>query len=261
MNLKLVYAVVYSAGKAFAELAKRPKEGTAGARLVEQAHAAGVLGDKDRRFYQDNHHRWYYDPKFSDAQRRYRENLNAKILGSAALQQRWPCLRAGAAVGVARVGAAAAVFGTVVAFAPPDAWEVELPGGRQTVRDEQLRLATEPPPTPERKRPADDPGSSAKQPKTEERKYLDCPFAEKDEAKSLGAKFDNEKRKWYVAADADLAPFAKWMPASDRYLDCPFDEKDEAKALGAKWDNEQRKWYVPAGRSLAPFAKWMPGPA
>ena len=42
------------------------------------------------------------------------------------------------------------------------------------------------------------------------RTYLNCPFAEKDEAKSLGARWDGVKKRWYTEA-ADLAPFGRWL--------------------------------------------------
>jgi hypothetical protein len=39
---------------------------------------------------------------------------------------------------------------------------------------------------------------------------LNVPFAEKDEAKQLGARWDAKRRKWYVPAGVDAAPFARW---------------------------------------------------
>ena len=41
--------------------------------------------------------------------------------------------------------------------------------------------------------------------------YLNCPFAEKDEAKALGARWDAQKKKWYVQDVQDLAPFERWL--------------------------------------------------
>ena len=40
---------------------------------------------------------------------------------------------------------------------------------------------------------------------------LQCPYADKDQAKSLGARWDPEKKTWYVVDPQDLAPFAKWL--------------------------------------------------
>ena len=108
---------------------------------------------------------------------------------------------------------------------------------------------------------------------SENKVYLNCPFEEKDECKSLGARWDNEMRKWYIFADQDSEPFSRWLSSNSSrdglpvteidkskrtYLKCPFDDKDECKALGGKWDPELKKWFVPHGVGLEPFAKWMP---
>ena len=42
--------------------------------------------------------------------------------------------------------------------------------------------------------------------------YLACPYAEKTEAKQLGAKWDVDARKWYVPNDVDRNLFKKWWP-------------------------------------------------
>jgi exodeoxyribonuclease VII large subunit len=47
---------------------------------------------------------------------------------------------------------------------------------------------------------------------TEEPLYLNCPFAEKEEAKQLGAKFDWAKKKWFIPPGLEIEPFAKWLP-------------------------------------------------
>jgi hypothetical protein len=41
---------------------------------------------------------------------------------------------------------------------------------------------------------------------------LKVPFAEKDAAKQLGARWDTANKLWYVEGKADMAPFAKWSP-------------------------------------------------
>lgn len=41
---------------------------------------------------------------------------------------------------------------------------------------------------------------------------LKVPFAEKDAAKKLGARWDAARKVWYVEDKLDLAPFAKWAP-------------------------------------------------
>ncbi|HEX5392336.1 MAG TPA: DUF5710 domain-containing protein [Rhodocyclaceae bacterium] len=44
------------------------------------------------------------------------------------------------------------------------------------------------------------------------RTNLKVPFAEKDQAKKLGARWDAARKIWYVDGDVDLAPFSKWSP-------------------------------------------------
>jgi hypothetical protein len=40
--------------------------------------------------------------------------------------------------------------------------------------------------------------------------FLNVPYAEKDEAKALGARWNPTKRRWYVPDGAATAAFAKW---------------------------------------------------
>lgn len=42
-------------------------------------------------------------------------------------------------------------------------------------------------------------------------KYLNTPYSQKDQAKALGARWDPAKKKWYVPAGWDPAPFARWF--------------------------------------------------
>ena len=44
---------------------------------------------------------------------------------------------------------------------------------------------------------------------------LDCPFEDKDEAKKLGAKWDQAAKVWYVQGGDDLGPFRRWLPQPD----------------------------------------------
>ena len=41
--------------------------------------------------------------------------------------------------------------------------------------------------------------------------YLNCPFADKDECKSLGGMWDNDQRKWYISEDVNKEKFQKWI--------------------------------------------------
>ncbi|MGC8495268.1 MAG: MobQ family relaxase [Syntrophobacteraceae bacterium] len=49
-----------------------------------------------------------------------------------------------------------------------------------------------------------------------ERVYIKVPYGEKDAAKAKGAKWDPEKRSWYVPAGVDLAGFGKWLGEEGR---------------------------------------------
>jgi len=41
---------------------------------------------------------------------------------------------------------------------------------------------------------------------------LKVPFAEKDTAKALGARWDAAKKIWYIQDVADVTPFMHWIP-------------------------------------------------
>ena len=41
--------------------------------------------------------------------------------------------------------------------------------------------------------------------------FLKVPFTEKDEAKKLGARWNSEKKLWYIENIDDISPFKKWM--------------------------------------------------
>ena len=43
---------------------------------------------------------------------------------------------------------------------------------------------------------------------------LKVPFNEKDQAKSLGARWNAEAKLWYVPQGADVAPFEKWVSSA-----------------------------------------------
>ncbi|MEC4749250.1 DUF5710 domain-containing protein [Methylomicrobium sp. Wu6] len=44
--------------------------------------------------------------------------------------------------------------------------------------------------------------------------YLHVPYTQKDAAKALGARWDPANKKWYVPANIDITPFAKWQSAT-----------------------------------------------
>lgn len=98
--------------------------------------------------------------------------------------------------------------------------------------------------------------------------YIKVAFKDKDRVKELGARWDKEKRSWYVPDDEDKDKFKEWenhdpldsltdSNAKKIYLTVPFSEKDEVKQLGARWDNDKKQWYFFADRDETPFKKWM----
>ena len=42
-------------------------------------------------------------------------------------------------------------------------------------------------------------------------KFLKVPYAEKDDAKALGARWNQERKAWYVPDGVADAPFARWL--------------------------------------------------
>ena len=49
---------------------------------------------------------------------------------------------------------------------------------------------------------------------TSTKTYLNVPYAEKDAAKALGARWDAAMKKWYAPNTADMALFTKWVGES-----------------------------------------------
>lgn len=45
-----------------------------------------------------------------------------------------------------------------------------------------------------------------------EKTFLAVPFADKDDAKTLGARWDKEAKSWYAPEGTDLAPLQRWIP-------------------------------------------------
>lgn len=42
---------------------------------------------------------------------------------------------------------------------------------------------------------------------------LNVPYAEKEQAKALGAKWDAARRVWYIPDNLVASPFARWLPS------------------------------------------------
>lgn len=74
---------------------------------------------------------------------------------------------------------------------------------------------------------------------------LNIPFANKDKAKELGAKWNINKKYWYINSDEISEELLSLQIDTTQkiYLSVPFAEKDKAKKHGAKWDASVKKWY------------------
>jgi hypothetical protein len=44
---------------------------------------------------------------------------------------------------------------------------------------------------------------------------LVTPFAEKDAVKTLGARWDANRKLWYILDVADITPFLRWIPKTE----------------------------------------------
>ena len=110
--------------------------------------------------------------------------------------------------------------------------------------------------------------------------YLDVSYKDKNTAKNLGAKWDRQEQSWFVPANLDPAPFAKWIknapefvqaprneidaagttnaPPSRQYLAVPYDDREAAKASGALWDKVVKSWYVGPQADAALLKQWAP---
>ncbi|MFW5498410.1 MULTISPECIES: zincin-like metallopeptidase domain-containing protein [unclassified Maridesulfovibrio] len=106
--------------------------------------------------------------------------------------------------------------------------------------------------------------------------WLKVPFSEKNQAKQLGAKWDQTQKMWFAPEGEDVQKFAAWLPenkaaaqhkekeqeprlATEKtYLNVPYREKGQAKKLGARWDKSEKLWFAPTGTDLNPLAKWLP---
>lgn len=67
-----------------------------------------------------------------------------------------------------------------------------------------------------------------------EKTYLNVPFAQKDAAKALGARWDPAMKKWYVPADKDMALFAQWQTVA--VTSVPTNDKPQARAVAKTID-------------------------
>ncbi len=78
------------------------------------------------------------------------------------------------------------------------------------------------------------------------RTNLQVPFAEKDDAKQLGARWDPKGRLWYVKDVTDLAPFAQWLTTSEQKSKSTSEAKPavHARASSSSVQNTGPQFFV-----------------
>jgi hypothetical protein len=54
------------------------------------------------------------------------------------------------------------------------------------------------------------------EPIRQQRVYLRVSFAQKDEAKDVGAFWDRDAKKWYVPPGRSLGNFLQWLPPEEK---------------------------------------------
>jgi conjugative relaxase-like TrwC/TraI family protein len=65
----------------------------------------------------------------------------------------------------------------------------------------------------------------------EEREYLVVPYAERDQAKALGAKWDWREKLWYIGPESERDPLTRWLPENIPAAREPVDPREEFAAV------------------------------
>lgn len=103
--------------------------------------------------------------------------------------------------------------------------------------------------------------------KVPQKYYINISFSQKDDAKLLGAKWDQNAKKWYYMDDIDEnnKKQLKIMDKEEKpikvfeennkniekiYVKIAFQKKGEAKKNGARWDPEKKSWYYTSDLSI-----------
>lgn len=64
---------------------------------------------------------------------------------------------------------------------------------------------------------------------TMNRTDINVPYAEKNQAKELGARWDAQSKTWYVPAGNDINKFSKWLKSNEP----KFNEASSSKKIEA----------------------------
>jgi Domain of unknown function (DUF5710)/SNF2-related domain len=80
--------------------------------------------------------------------------------------------------------------------------------------------------------------------------YLEIAYAQKDEAKPFGARWDPKEKRWYFPGDVLPEELERFRPANAPkgpvekiILDIPFSYRDVALKAGARWDSEFKAYF------------------
>ena len=76
-----------------------------------------------------------------------------------------------------------------------------------------------------------------------EKIYLYVPYYNKDYVKKLGAKWDAEKKQWYIQNE-NKELIEKYGIDRKIYFDVPFKYNHLAKENNGQWDKKENKWFV-----------------
>jgi hypothetical protein len=86
--------------------------------------------------------------------------------------------------------------------------------------------------------------------------YLNVPFAQKDAAKALGARWDAANKKWYIPSGKNVALFAQWQPDATRQTatsQAKIDKPSSAKTISAAGQSSGVFTY-PSSTDFEPYS-------
>lgn len=68
------------------------------------------------------------------------------------------------------------------------------------------------------------------------RVYLKCTFQEKEKVKSLGARWDYERRSWFIDNPENIEDFAQWIEIKEPQIQSRGHKKIQARSFGTSGD-------------------------
>jgi uncharacterized protein DUF5710 len=87
--------------------------------------------------------------------------------------------------------------------------------------------------------------------------YLEITYAQKDDAKPFGVRWDPKEKLWYFPGDVLPQELERFRPANAPkgavekiILDIPFSYRDTAARAGVRWDSEIKACFFEKRRSV-----------